>query len=130
MSSERMRIPLSHRILSLFVLLSGLTSQSFGLGFRIPDQGAAATARGDAFVATADDPSAIYYNPAGITQLQGTSILLGAYGISLKERVSLDAPGDKSHFSSVNTDPQAVPTMYLTWTPKSSPISLGFGVYA
>jgi len=31
-----------------------------GTGFRLPDQDAFATARGEAFAATADNPSAIY----------------------------------------------------------------------
>ncbi len=42
---------------------------AFGLGSRLPDQDAEATARGNAFTATADNPSAIFYNPAGIMQL-------------------------------------------------------------
>jgi long-chain fatty acid transport protein len=37
-------------------------------GFRILDQGAAATGQGAAFSAQADDPSALHYNPAGMTQ--------------------------------------------------------------
>src|ERR1700691_3429787 len=86
------------------LLAAAFTAHSFALGIRIADQSAEATARGDAFAATADDPSAIYYNPAGITQLDGTRVLLGAYAISLKERVSLDAPGSTSKFSSINTD--------------------------
>jgi long-chain fatty acid transport protein len=45
---------------------------SYGLGFRIADQNAEATARGNAFTATADNPSAVFYNPAGITELSGT----------------------------------------------------------
>jgi long-chain fatty acid transport protein len=43
-------------------------------GFGLADQDAFATARGEAFVATADNPSAIYYNPAGITQLEGNDL--------------------------------------------------------
>src|SRR5687767_13117234 len=39
--------------------------------FRIFDQSASATAQGGAFAAQADDPSAIYFNPAGLTQLSG-----------------------------------------------------------
>src|SRR5260221_3747173 len=49
----------------------------FGLGFDNPDQGARATGQGEAFVAQADDASAIYYNPAGLTQLHGTEITSG-----------------------------------------------------
>src|SRR5256885_5700092 len=46
--------------------------------FRILDQGAAAAGQSDAFTAQADDPSAIYYNPAGMTQLRRVQAYLGA----------------------------------------------------
>ena len=67
------------RRLALFGLVGiALSSDSvFGLGFRIPNQDAEATARGNAFVATANNPSALYYNPAGITQLQGHNVQAG-----------------------------------------------------
>lgn len=45
--------------------------------FRIIQQGGAATAQSGAFAAQADDPSAIFYNPAGLTQLSGTQIEMG-----------------------------------------------------
>jgi len=48
-----------------------------GGGFRIIDQGASATGQASAFIAQADDPSAIYYNPAGITQLRGVQLYMG-----------------------------------------------------
>jgi long-chain fatty acid transport protein len=47
------------------------------LGFRNPDQDARATGQGEAFVAQADDASAVYYNPAGLTQIRGTEITSG-----------------------------------------------------
>jgi long-chain fatty acid transport protein len=47
---------------------------SWALGFRNPDQDARATAQGEAFVAQADAPSAIYYNPGGLTQVEGTEV--------------------------------------------------------
>jgi long-chain fatty acid transport protein len=47
-------------------------------GFRILDHGAAAAGQGAAFAAQADDPSAIHYNPAGMTQLPGFQVMLGA----------------------------------------------------
>ena len=58
------------------------------LGFRIPNQDAEATAKGNAFVATADNPSAIYYNPAGITQLEGTHAQFGLHNLSVNSRRS------------------------------------------
>ncbi len=40
-------------------------------GFRVFDQSTSATGQGAAFSAQADDPSALHYNPAGMTQLKG-----------------------------------------------------------
>ncbi len=57
-------------LLCLFSVL-GMVSTVFGEGFRILDQGASATGQGAAFSAQADDPSALHYNPAGMTQLNG-----------------------------------------------------------
>jgi long-chain fatty acid transport protein len=45
--------------------------------FRIFDQSASGTAQGGAFAAQADDPSALYFNPAGITQLGGVQVSVG-----------------------------------------------------
>ena len=45
--------------------------------FRILDQGAAAAGQSNAFTAQADDPSAIYYNPAGMMQLRGVQTYFG-----------------------------------------------------
>ncbi len=47
---------------------------------RIQGQGAAASAMSSAFAAQADDPSAVHYNPAGMTQLQGIQFMGGAIG--------------------------------------------------
>ena len=54
--------------LGLTALLPGL---AFASGTRVGFKDAFATERGNAFVATADNPSAIYYNPAGLIQLDG-----------------------------------------------------------
>src|SRR5205085_7298167 len=67
----------SWRIL-LPALFALLPLAAFGLGSRIPNQDAAAIARGNAFVATADNPTAMYYNPAGISQLDGQNFQVGS----------------------------------------------------
>ncbi|HOT01489.1 MAG TPA: OmpP1/FadL family transporter [Acidobacteriota bacterium] len=51
-------------------------------GFAINEQGARSMAQAMAFVARADDPSALFYNPAGITQLEGTQFYFGATAIA------------------------------------------------
>jgi long-chain fatty acid transport protein len=45
---------------------------------RIQGQGTAASGMGNAFSAQADDPSALHYNPAGMTQLHGVELMAGA----------------------------------------------------
>ena len=45
--------------------------------FRIFDHSASATGQGGAFTAQADDPSAVYFNPAGMTQLSGIQTSAG-----------------------------------------------------
>jgi long-chain fatty acid transport protein len=51
-------------------------------GFRVPYQGAAAAGQAEAFSAQADDPSAIFYNPAGMTQLRGWQLNVGSNLVS------------------------------------------------
>src|SRR5512139_4177934 len=65
------------RGLAVLLVLLLSASTSFAAGFRLPEAGNKANAMGFAFTAQADNPSAIYYNPAGITQLQGNNIALG-----------------------------------------------------
>src|ERR1043165_5339377 len=78
-----------------------------GLGIRLPDQDAFATARGEAFVATADNASAIYYNPAGISQLEGGNFRGGLYGIYVPVRYK--SPNGRSFEN--EKDLQAAPQM-------------------
>jgi len=47
-------------------------------GFEFPDNGVQGIARGGAFTAKADDPSALVYNVAGLAKLRGTHVLLDA----------------------------------------------------
>ncbi len=71
-----MRHPL--RILSVSFLLLFLTSSSlFGAGFALYDFSARGNALGGAMVGRADDPSAIAFNPAGITQIPGSAFMTG-----------------------------------------------------
>ena len=72
MGAMRSRFPL----LICLVVLS-MTTAAFGSGFALFEAGAKAIAMGGAFAATADDPSAIFFNPAGIAQIRRGEILFG-----------------------------------------------------
>lgn len=76
------------RILVLVVAAASVAAQAFAQGsggvskrgttaapFLSVPQGARALAMGGAFVAVADDPSAMYWNPAGVSDLRGVQIM-------------------------------------------------------
>jgi long-chain fatty acid transport protein len=67
----------------LTLLVCLLPSPAYADGFRNPFQGAAAIAQGNAFAAQADDPTAIFYNPAGMTQLPGVQNSVGVQFVSV-----------------------------------------------
>lgn len=140
-------------------LAAGFPSVSYGLGIRIADQDARATARGNAFTATADNPSAIYYNPAGITDLYSPVLNTPNFTPSLgqgKQSVPPSASpfpdtdsgirarlglysitlankvtptGSNSSFDSSQRW-QFAPTFYTTWKRSGSRLTFGFGIYA
>ncbi len=62
-------------LLALFLILSG---QVFAGGFQINEHSARAMAMSGAFTAVANDASAVWFNPAGIVQLDGTQFMAGA----------------------------------------------------
>ena len=103
-----------------------LALDASAVGFRLPNQDPEAIARGNAFAATADNPSAIYYNPAGITQLEGQQFRVGMYFISADTHYK--SPGGAT--AETRTDFQPVPQMYYVRSLKELPLSFGLGVYA
>jgi long-chain fatty acid transport protein len=65
-------------VVAAFVcLLLGQAHLGQASGFLIYEHGAAAMAMGGAFVAVANNPSAIFHNPAGIAFLKGTQVSVG-----------------------------------------------------
>lgn len=111
----------------LALLIAVSPSLAFGLGFRLTDQDPLATARGGAFAATADNASAVYYNPAGITQLDGLNVLYSAYMITLEASVDPSNPGRSQD---TKWGIETVPHGFYTYRPKDSPLALGFGMYS
>jgi len=96
------------------------------VGFRFPHQDPESIARGNAFVATADNPSAVYYNPAGITQLEGQHVSAGLYLASMG--IDFDAAGGGS--ARAGSEVQFVPQLHYVLSPKESRWSFGLGINA
>ena len=110
----------------LALVLSLWSQAAYADGILMIDQDAIATGRGDAFVATADNPSAMDDNPAGITQLDGYQLRLGTYGLTYQ--TGYTAPSGVG-FSS-QREFTAMPQFYYTFTPTNFPLAFGLGVYS
>jgi long-chain fatty acid transport protein len=110
-------------LLSVPVLL--LAGAALASGTRVGFKDAFALARGNAFVATADNPAAIYYNPAGLTQLDGTRVSASVYDV----RLSSDYRGAAGAATMIERY-QAVPQAFFTWHRKGERWAYGLGTYA
>jgi long-chain fatty acid transport protein len=105
----------------------------FGHGWAGYEQGAKAHGMGGAFTGLADDPTAIYYNPAGISWLDGTQVSLGFAVPTGRGHYTSDGtsgipgtgPGDSSNLKKQYF---FIPNFYLT-SKVNDKISLGFGEY-
>ncbi len=91
-------------------------------GYYLPNQDAFATARGNAFVATADSPAAVFYNPAGMTQLERPEAQVGVYSIILGTKA--DVAGQSTE---AETKLQNAPHLYYV-QPFNDRLSFGFGL--
>jgi len=80
--------------LLMIALLISLPAAGYAAGFLIFEEGAKALGTGGAFTAQADDPSAIFYNPAGLCQLDQPMLYLGQTSIIAQ-----------SHFAGVDPYP-------------------------
>jgi len=94
-------------------------------GFALMQQGTAAMAQGNAFVAEANDPSAIFYNPAGLNQLKRPEIYLATI-FNAPDREYYPPGGG---FSQTNRRIYHAAATYLVW-PVHDRVALGVGVFA
>jgi len=79
------------KIVALFFLVM-FVSNTFGSGFQINEHGARAMGMAGAFTGLANDPSAVYFNPAGIVQLRGTHFSIGSTFIMPSSQITGPTP--------------------------------------
>ena len=68
---------MKHRLITCLLvagLVAGMAGWVHAAGFNIYEAGVRATALGGAFTATADDGSALFYNPAGLSFIEGQTV--------------------------------------------------------
>jgi long-chain fatty acid transport protein len=115
-------------VLAIVLILS--PTAAFSLGVRIPNQDAESTAKGNAVIATADNPSAIYYNPAGIIQIEGPEAQFGLHVISVNSHFEAASGGSADTKFEIQAAPQIYCVLPLQNAPADHRISLGLGVFA
>lgn len=116
------------------VILVAAHGLARGDAYRLPYQGAAAAGQAEAFAAQADDPSALFYNPAGITQLDGFQVYAGTNlvggQVDFRNAAGADIYGDVG--GTIAVPPPS--NLYFTANLKGlgftalGPLSVGLGV--
>ena len=99
-------------IVFLLVTVFAVAQNSFASGsgaFRVESPDAEAMGKGSAFVGEADNPSAVYYNPAGLTQLEGTQLSAG-FSVIAPSSSYTDFSGNESQMTRQNF---LIPHLYL-----------------
>ena len=104
------------------MLLGMVPNFGWAAGYYLPNQDAFATARGNAFVATADSAAAVHYNPAGLTQLSKPEVQVGVYSIVLGNDATVAGQSTEA-----KNELQAAPHLYYA-QPYNDRLSFGFGL--
>jgi long-chain fatty acid transport protein len=114
----------------IFAMLLVLAPFAQSSGFLIYEHGAAAQAMAGAFVSIANNPTAVFHNPAGMIWLPGTQVSLGNTFIIPKGSLSLPNWPDPTNrsFKQANQTFYA-PNFYLTHK-FGSRVAVGIGVFA
>ncbi len=108
-------------VLILSLLLWG--GPVYAGGLSTPGQGSRALSMGGAFTAVADDGAAIYYNPAGMSQIDGTLIEAGI--ALLYPKITYTMPNGAAE----NSTKSAIgPTLFITHR-IADRFSAGLGIY-
>lgn len=122
------RIPWSLAVASVL-----LASSAHAGGFNIYEMGARATALGGAFTATADDGSAVFYNPAGLAWLPegwhvsgNLSLIMPGSKLAMAEGTAVRWPGNQEAETKAALFPPG--GVYVSYRPNEE-WAFGFGAF-
>jgi len=117
-------------IIVFSMLMLVVSGTSWGSGLSIPEQGAAALGLSASMTARSEDLSALYYNPAGLENVQGFEIYAGITPIMPSHTYSPFREDDRT-FEGQEAESNVFlpPQIYAAWR-ASENIVLGIGIYA
>ncbi len=115
-------------IVLLAVLIAVICSNQIATagGFQLNEQGARALGQASAFVARAGDPSAIFFNPAGITSLPGTQVMAGA--TLILPTTTFTGPTPLTIETKLEKQTFVPPNVYITYNTSGGGNGLSFGL--
>jgi long-chain fatty acid transport protein len=120
---------LSFHVIGTIVLSVLIVCSALGGGYQLNEQGARAVGMGGAFVATASDPSAIYFNPAGLAFQNGFNVL-GGINFIIPSTTYAPASGSFMQSSSVSTNSQVFTPFNIYGSYQiSDQLVVGLGIY-
>ncbi len=117
------------RILLTCVACLLLAGGAWAGGFSIYEAGARATAMGGAFTATADDGSAMFYNPAGLAFLSGTHLDLNLMPVIPQAKFTGAVMPDGS-YATGETEDNVYPIPGTYYYHNTGDFTWGIGIYA
>ena len=108
------------------VLVSSMLAvgSASGAGFGLYEASARGNAMGGALVGSTRDASAVYYNPANMTEMTNVSVMVGATMVWLYSDVTVDGRSQQN----MNPGLFCIPSLYVT-TPVWRDLHFGLGVY-
>ena len=110
--------------LPLVCLILLLQEASAG-GYAIPHQSARAVGLANAVTAGVADPSAVYVNPAALTEIGGNRILAGVNYIHVVSSI-----GNSGRMSVNRHDDNFIPTLFANYHLPATDLTAGIGLYA
>lgn len=115
-------------------ILASLVGTCLGSAFSVAEMGARAAGMGTAFIATADDGSALFYNPAGIAFQPGVhvemdnTVVVGLFRFNPTTTPVGQVVPDKGYSQAVKPHFIPLASMYATMQ-YSDKLTLGFGIF-
>ena len=104
--------------------LTKLNQEAFAGGYMIPHQTARGLGLSNAITAGVNDASAVYYNPAALSQVQGDNLLMSGTYVNLQN--SVENSGRKS---TNKHDDNFLASFFANYHIPGSDLTLGIGTY-
>jgi long-chain fatty acid transport protein len=106
------------------LLLANANREVLAGGYMIPHQTARGLGLSNAVTAGVNDPSAVYYNPAALSEIQGDSLLISGTYVNLQN--SVENSGRKS---TNQHDDNFLASLFANYHIPGSDFTLGIGTY-